>query len=95
MNKAIEDLTIKELISICPVVKCGQVAQCPSICALKPICFGLPYEQKFVDALCDRIEDEGSYCLRSKSEYYDSHNLIFDHVDNLTINIQGENYGSN
>ena len=95
--KKIKDITIGELYSNCPIVKCGEIAQCARDCDYSAICHKLPPEGAFeaamekvsgvVDDADNCVEEEDSCYLESQSQNYDSHSIIIDHVENLTINM--------
>lgn len=118
--KKIEDITIKELRDVCPIVQKIRKAeleyimyQCSPDCIYKDICDSKPYSIMYRKAMDNEsnikkgsenmsellVNGESIKTSESECEYryeYDSHALIIDNVENLTINIQGVDYnGSN
>lgn len=104
--KNIKDITIEELHSNCPIVKIQEIAQCSRDCCYFNICYRLPMEGAFeaammeVSSIIDDIDEDivveadEECCLETAFRNYDSHSIIIENVENLTI-IQGDNNGSN
>ena len=95
--KKIKDITIGELYSNCPIVRYGEIAQCARDCDYSAICHKLPSEGAFEaamekvsgvpDDMDNCVEEDDPYCLESQFQNYDSHSIIIDYVENLTINM--------